>query len=116
MQLAPGPEEGYGSQGRSSGRSGGSGSSRPMSYYGGQSGQQGSASSRQRSKSVADIRQFNRDGRPILHFGKSLLHCGCISRSTLTLFSSRVIHVPGRNPGGIEFCKGRCISRSQASG
>jgi hypothetical protein len=73
MQLAPGPEEGYGSQGRASGRSGGSGSSRPMSYYGGQSGQQGSTSSRQRSKSVADIRQFNRDGRPILHFGKSSL-------------------------------------------
>lgn len=79
MQLAPGPEEGYGSQGRASGRSGGSGSSRPMSYYGGQSGQQGSTGSRQRSKSVADIRQFNRDGRPILHFGKSCSHCGCVA-------------------------------------
>ena len=70
MQLAPGPEEGYGSQGRASGRSGG-GSSRPISYYGGQGGQQGSLGSRQRSKSVADVRQFTRDGRPILHFGKS---------------------------------------------
>ena len=28
------------------------------------------SASRQRSKSVADVRQFNREGRPILHFGK----------------------------------------------
>lgn len=69
MQLAPGPNE-YGSQGRGSGRAGGSGSARPVSHYGGGS-QQGSAS-RQRSKSVADVRQFNREGRPILHFGKLL--------------------------------------------
>jgi hypothetical protein len=70
MQLAPGPNDGYGSQGRGSGRAGGSGSARPVSYYGGGS-QQGSAS-KQKSKSVADVRQFNREGRPILQFGKSL--------------------------------------------
>lgn len=70
MQLAPGNEDGYGSQkGRSGGRPGTSGNSRPMSYYGGQGGQQGSGGSRQRSKSVADVRQFNREGRPILNFG-----------------------------------------------
>jgi hypothetical protein len=73
MQLAPGSEEIYGSHGRSSGRSGAAGASRPMSYYGGQGGQQGSGASRQRSKSVADIRQFTRDGRPILHFGRPSL-------------------------------------------
>lgn len=66
MQLAPGPNDGYGSQGRGGSRSGSS--ARPVSYYGGGS-QQGSAS-RQRSKSVADVRQFNREGRPILHFCK----------------------------------------------
>jgi hypothetical protein len=66
IQLAPGPDEGYGSKGRASSRAG---NARPMSYYGG--GQDGSVgASRQRSKSVADARQFNREGRPILHFGK----------------------------------------------
>lgn len=69
MQLAPGPEDGYGSHGRASGRSSTGGASRPVSYYGGQGGQQGSLTARQRSKSVADVRQFTRDGRPILHFG-----------------------------------------------
>jgi hypothetical protein len=69
MQLAPGSEDVYGSHGRAGGRSGAAGASRPMSYYGGQGGQQGPGASRQRSKSVADIRQFTRDGRPILHFG-----------------------------------------------
>ena len=68
IQLAPGPDEGYGSKGRASSRAG---NARPMSYYGG--GQDGSiGSSRQRSKSVADVRQYNREGRPILHFGKPI--------------------------------------------
>ncbi|CZT43072.1 probable proline-serine-threonine phosphatase-interacting protein 2 [Rhynchosporium secalis] len=73
MQLAPAPEDGYGSQ--RGGRSGGSASSRTMSYYGGsQSGSQGGQqlASRQRSKSVADVRQYNREGRPILHFARAM--------------------------------------------
>jgi hypothetical protein len=64
MQLAQGPNEGYGSKGRASSRAG---NGRPMSHY---DGQDGSGASRQRSKSVADVRQFNREGRPILNFGK----------------------------------------------
>lgn len=73
MQLAPGPDDGYGSQkGRSSARPGTSNNPRPMSYYGGQGGQQGSGGARQRSKSVADVRQFNREGRPILNFARAL--------------------------------------------
>lgn len=67
MQLAS-PEDGYGSQGRS-GRPGTSVANRPMSYYGSQGGQM-AGNPKPRSKSVADSRQFNRDGRPILHFGK----------------------------------------------
>jgi hypothetical protein len=67
MQLAPGPDEGYGSKGRANSRAG---NARPMSHYGGQDGSGGA--SRQRSKSVAEVRQFNREGRPILHFGKFL--------------------------------------------
>ena len=55
-QVGPGPAQG----------------ARPVTYYGG--GAQGGAmvdqGVRARSKSVADGRQFTRDGRPILHFGK----------------------------------------------
>lgn len=56
----------------------GGGASRPMSYYGGQpQGSDGGARDdvavRTRSKSVADGRQYTRDGRPILQFGESLL-------------------------------------------
>ncbi|TVY14017.1 Septation protein imp2 [Lachnellula arida] len=71
IQLAPGQNEGYGSQGRSSGRAGGYETARPVTYYGGGGSQQGSAS-RSRSKSVADVRQFNREGRPILHFARAM--------------------------------------------
>ncbi|KAG9247343.1 putative septation protein imp2 [Calycina marina] len=69
MQLAPGPDD-YGSQGRSGRRP--TTSSRPVSHYGSQSGQQQGGASRQRSKSVADVRQFNREGRPILNFARAL--------------------------------------------
>ncbi|CAG8961262.1 hypothetical protein HYFRA_00013318 [Hymenoscyphus fraxineus] len=83
IQLAPSSSDSYagsqyggsqyagsqygGSQGRGSSRAG---SSRTMSYYGGQS-QNGSAT-RSRSKSVADVRQYNREGRPILHFARAM--------------------------------------------
>lgn len=62
VQLAPAGEDHYGSQrGRGSGRP----DSRAMGLYDG--------GSRQRSKSVADpARQYTRDGRAILHFGKPL--------------------------------------------
>jgi len=92
LQLAPVPDDGYGSQrGRNGGGRPTTSGNRSMSYYGGQSGQQqqqqqlAQVNPRQRSKSVADGRQFNRDGRPILHFGK-------IS-SGRSLFTSRILTV-----------------------
>lgn len=77
LQLAPAPDDGYGS--RRSGRPTTSQSNRPMSSYYGRtderpSSQQAVAIPRQRSKSVADGRQFNREGRPILHFGNFCSH------------------------------------------
>ncbi len=69
MQLAPAGDEGYGSQNGRGSRAGGSANSRAMRYYGGSQGDQQLAA-RSRSKSVADVRQFSRDGRPIMHFGK----------------------------------------------
>lgn len=61
-----GSHDGYGSRGR------GSGSGRPMSYYGDGASQGGRA--RSRTLTVADPgRQFSRDGRPILNFGKSAI-------------------------------------------
>ncbi|CZR61194.1 probable proline-serine-threonine phosphatase-interacting protein 2 [Phialocephala subalpina] len=71
MQLAPAGDEGYGSQNGRGSRAGGSASSRAMSYYGGSQGEQQLAQ-RSRSKSVADVRQFSRDGRPILHFARAM--------------------------------------------
>jgi hypothetical protein len=92
LQLAPVPDDEYGSQrGRNGGGRPTTSGNRAMSYYGGQSGQQqqqqqlAQVNPRQRSKSVADGRQFNRDGRPILHFGK-------IS-SGRSLFISRILTV-----------------------
>lgn len=58
VQLAPAGDDPFGSQ-----RGRNSGDARAMGLYDG--------GSRQRSKSVADpSRQYTRDGRPILHFGK----------------------------------------------
>ncbi|KAJ5047538.1 uncharacterized protein L3040_003361 [Drepanopeziza brunnea f. sp. 'multigermtubi'] len=78
MQLAPAPDDSHGSQyggSQRGGRSVGSANSRSMSQYGG-SQYGGSQSSqqitRQRSKSVADVRQYNREGRPILHFARAM--------------------------------------------
>lgn len=77
LQLAPAGDDGYGSQqGRHGGGRPRTSGNRPVSYYGGQGGQQqqlAQVNPHQRSKSVADNRQFNRDGRPILHFGMFML-------------------------------------------
>ena len=72
MQLAPStpPDDGYGSQRGRNGRPGtSSGATRAMSFYEGSGAVQ--PAPRQRSKSIVDpSRQYTRDGRPILHFGK----------------------------------------------
>lgn len=95
VQLAPGPDDGYEYQQNRNGRPGTSSTRPGSSYYGSQNGQM-ALSQRQRSKSVADARQFTRDGRPILHFGTSpdldimcmlkpsqLVPCTCIRRRFL---------------------------------
>jgi hypothetical protein len=67
VQLAPAPDESYGSQRGRGGRPDTSSGSRAMSFYEGAGSV--APASRQRSKSVADpSRQYTRDGRPILHF------------------------------------------------
>ena len=65
VQLAPGSDDGYGSQrSRYGARPGTSSSSRAVGLY---------DPPGQRSKSVADpSRQYTRNGQAILHFGKSL--------------------------------------------
>ena len=96
-------DDGYGSQrsrGGSTSRPGTSNSnSRAMGLYeGGGSG----GDSRSRSKSIGENRQFTRDGRPIMHFGKfcSLYLCQihCIFSNTLSLSSSCSIRIPGSYP------------------
>ncbi|PBP25434.1 contractile ring protein Imp2 [Diplocarpon rosae] len=109
MQLAPAPDDGYGSQHGSQrgSRSGGSANSRTMSYYGGsQGGQQ--LTSRQRSKSVADVRQFNREGRPILHFGK-LFHLERIAQ-TLMVVARAMYMYQAAIPEELGFAKGDILA------
>lgn len=99
VQLAPAGDDPFVSQ-----RGRNSGDSRAMGLYDG--------GSRQRSKSLADpSRQYTRDGRPILHFGKlrepdyrSSIPILTISRSTCT------ICVPGRHSRGVGLQQGR-VSR-----
>ncbi len=81
LQLAPAPQDQYGSRGSRHGGRPTTGQGKPMSSYGGNSGASGRPASQQqvaipgrtRSKSLVDGRQFNREGRPIMHFGKSPL-------------------------------------------
>ncbi|KAF2872100.1 hypothetical protein BDV95DRAFT_492981 [Massariosphaeria phaeospora] len=93
LQLAPGPgsERGGGSQyggsqygGSQRGRGSGGDGQRPQSsYYGGSgsemgygggssTGGDGSQSSRVRSKSLAEPRQYTRDGRMIMHYSRAM--------------------------------------------
>ena len=65
MQLSNGDNHSVGRRDRG-------GNARPVSYYGGQQPQLDHGLGRSRSKSVADGRKYTQDGRPILHFGKSL--------------------------------------------
>ena len=73
LQLAPsgGQDDPYGAN-HNRRRPVANGVARPISYYGGggQEPQNGGQASRVRSRSVADGRQFTRDGRPVLHYGK----------------------------------------------
>ncbi|CCU81918.1 putative proline-serine-threonine phosphatase-interacting protein 2 [Blumeria hordei DH14] len=71
MQLAPTSERNIVSHPGRSHRANGSMSPRPTSQYGNRGNQQ-QLTTRQRSKSVADIRQYNSQGRPILHFARAL--------------------------------------------
>ncbi len=114
MQLAPSSEDGYGgSQSGRGSRMGGSASSRSMSYYNPPANQQVAA--RQRSKSVADVRQYNREGRPILHFGK--LHSPSFPKYGILIRSSTcLVYVPSCNSRGIEFRKGRCSCSAEGTG
>ncbi|PQE06482.1 cell division control protein [Rutstroemia sp. NJR-2017a WRK4] len=105
MQLAPAPDDAYGSQGRSSGRSGAG--SRAMSYYGGGNDQQLTA--RTRSKSVADVRQFNREGRPILHFG--MYSVILINDPMLTDYLARALYMyQAAIPEELSFAKGDVLA------
>ncbi|KAF2191168.1 hypothetical protein K469DRAFT_655838 [Zopfia rhizophila CBS 207.26] len=80
LQLAPGPgsERGEGSVYGGSQRGRGGGGQRPMSSYYGSTpdvsygGGGGQLSARVRSKSVAEPRQYMKDGRMILHYSRAM--------------------------------------------
>jgi hypothetical protein len=91
--------------------------SRPGSEYGSLRGNGGGpydaagvgpVSTRVRSKSVAEARQYSKDGRAILHHGKSK-HSIKASMAKLTLqTSSSNVHVSTANSRRVGFRKGRC--------
>jgi hypothetical protein len=104
VQLAPVDNDQYGSQrGRGSGRP----ESRAMGLYNGDT--------RQRSKSVADpSRQYTRDGRPILHYGRSIVHWR--TETLLTVHcSTGAVHVPGSYSRGTRLWEGRLPCSSSSS-
>ncbi|KAL8841229.1 MAG: hypothetical protein Q9170_001018 [Blastenia crenularia] len=72
MQLKLAPEDS--NTGLVSQRARGQSNTRPLTYYGGQqqAPQMTDAGARNRSKSVANGRQYTRDGRPILQFARAL--------------------------------------------
>lgn len=110
VQLAPVNDDGYGSQrGRYGSRPGTSSSSRAVGLYEGPGAIQ--AGSRQRSKSVADPnRQYTRDGRPIMHFGKLSLSISHSNPEKLANHqnsnSTGPVYVPGRDSRRAWICQG----------
>ena len=63
----------YGSSQRGRNLAGENSVARPMTYHGGGSDPGRGLAEQNRSKSIVDGRQYNRDGRPILHFGEFFL-------------------------------------------
>lgn len=112
MQLAPVGDDGYGSQGRGSSRAGSRAGGRPASTYYGNQPQQQQLATRTRSKSVADVRKFNSQGRPILHFGKSTILC---FENYTNSHSSCNVRLSGSHSRRVEFCERRYPCSSQTS-
>ena len=123
LQLAPGPggqqDDIYGGSQRGRGTTEGR---RPASYYGGAGaatagggGQGARSDARIRSKSVADGRQFTRDGKPIMHFGNVFSLIPKNSRLIIR-FSPSIIHVPSSHTRGAEFRQGRCARSAEVAG
>ena len=90
---------------------------RPMTYYGGQ-GQRGSdggmpePSMRDRSKSMSDGRQFSKDGRPILQFGKLCTSISSLHRRPMLMNSpARALYLyRAAIPEELSFGKGEVLA------
>ena len=109
LQLAPGPGSDHGSMYGDSqrGRGNSGGGARPTSYYGSGPGPDaagygapggGQVSTRTRSRSVADPRQYTKDGRVILHYGEFSLD-GLFVRDLLKPRSTGHVYLSSSDPG-----------------
>lgn len=111
VQLAPGTDDGYGSQrSRYGSRPGTSSSSRAMGLY-----------DPPRSKSVADpSRQYTKNGQAILHFGKFSSSGRMVVAGdqwlTYSRCSSGALRVLGGHPGGARLRQGRRPRRAPTPG
>ena len=87
---------------------------RPMTYYGGPAqrvsdGGMQDLAPRDRTKSISDGRQYTKDGRPILQFGK--LSCPSLHLGQLTLFLARALYLyRAAIPEELSFAKGDILA------
>lgn len=103
LQLAPGDSN----RGIVSQRAGGQSNARPLTYYGGQQAHPSNdTGARNRSKSAANGRQYTKDGRPILEFGKEPLACFRTPTADVS-HSTCIIPIQCCNPRRVELCKRR---------
>lgn len=109
MQLQLAPDDS--NRGVVSQRARGQSNARPMTYYGGQQAPPSNdTGARNRSRSVANGRQYTKDGRPILEFGKSAL--GVSQRkSVLTWHTARALYLYNAAiPEELSFAKGDVLA------
>lgn len=85
------------------------GAGRPVSHYEAGSGV-GPVSTRVRSKSVAEARQYTKDGRPILHHGK-FRYVALHKSSSANIFTARAMYMyTAQIPEELGFGKGDILA------
>lgn len=109
LQLSAGQDDMYGGGSQYGGSTRGDG--RPRSYYGGNNGGPPVGRSRSRTVAVADPgRKFSRDGRPILHFGKSPISILGLKIFTNPLLARSMYTYTPAIPEELGFSKGDVLS------
>lgn len=125
IQLAPGPNDNGSVYGGSQRGRSGTADGRPSSSYYNHSGIRsgsdvgiggnaygggGQVSTRVRSKSVAEPRQYTRDGRMILHYGKQCIHTRHRSHRLTKKIARSMYNYTAQIPQELSFSKGDVLA------